>query len=59
MAKRAYEQVIVGEWFAPTKRHVEKCCGCGIIHELEYRINEGQIEVRVTKITKPRKKAGA
>ena len=59
MAKAVYEQVVVGEWYAPTKRHSEKCCFCGARHEIEYRINGGQIEVRVVKVQKPRKRAGS
>ncbi len=56
MAKAKYEQVVVGEWYAPTKRHTEKCCFCGAGHELDFRINQGQIEIRVVKVVKPRKK---
>ena len=48
--KRADEWLIVGDdWVVPTKKaHEEMCCDCGLVHIIDFRINEyGQIEYRV------------
>lgn len=59
MPRTVYEQVVVGEWFAPTKKHREMCCNCGLVHVLEYRTNQGQIEIRVLEVKKARVRKAA
>lgn len=41
-----YYQVRDGEWIEPTLRGFrEQCCDCGLVHRLNFRINErGRIE---------------
>lgn len=59
MPRTVYEQVVVGEWVAPTKIHYEKCCNCGLGHKTEYRVNKGQIEFRVLEVKKARVRKAA
>lgn len=56
-----YEQVEVGEWIRLTKRHYDMCCGCGMVHEMEYRVaDDGVFEMRVVRIVRwPRRKAAS
>lgn len=51
-----YEQVIEGEWFRPTKKHLEECCGCGMRHATEYKIVDGNLWLRTKVIRKSRRK---
>jgi hypothetical protein len=52
-----YERVTEGEWFRPTRKHLEMCCGCGMIHELEYKVVGKEIWVRVVKVVRgPRRR---
>lgn len=38
-----------GEWFrVPMKDHREMCCGCGLVHDVEYRKVGRRIEFRAT-----------
>lgn len=46
--REPYHHVQPGEW-VPTKRrgNLEQCCDCGLVHVVDYRINEhNQIEFR-------------
>lgn len=52
-----YEQVTEGEWFRPTKKHYEQCCGCGMRHATEYRIKEGELWIKTRVIRGPVRKA--
>ena len=43
-----YYQITDGEWIRPRKKkHRHQCCGCGLVHDQEYRIEDGRIEYRV------------
>lgn len=43
-----YEQIIEGEWYRPTmKGHRNQCCGCGLVHVVDYRKLKVGLEVRV------------
>jgi hypothetical protein len=48
MAERVVYRVIAyGEWTRPRMRNFrEQCCDCGLIHRLDFRIVDGQIEFR-------------
>jgi hypothetical protein len=39
--------IAYGEWTRPRLRNFrEQCCDCGLIHRLDFRIVDGQIEFR-------------
>ena len=42
--KRGYQPIAYGAWTRPRFR--EQCCDCGLVHRLDFRIVEGQIEFR-------------
>ena len=48
MAKRVtYPVIAYGEWTRPRMKNFrEQCCDCGLVHRLDFRIVEGQIEFR-------------
>ncbi|RZN21946.1 hypothetical protein [Bradyrhizobium sp. Leo121] len=48
MSRTDYYHVEDGEWIVVTKRkHKSQCCDCGLVHVLNFRVNEhGQIEVQ-------------
>lgn len=51
MKSRKYHQVHDGVWFKPTmKNHMEQCCDCGLIHKVEYRIVDGEIEYKAWRV---------
>lgn len=42
-----YTVQVDGEWVRPVRRGFrEMCCDCHKVHRVDYRINDGQIEVR-------------
>ena len=42
-----YRTIAYGEWTRPRMRNFrEQCCDCGLIHRLDFRIVDGQIEFR-------------
>jgi hypothetical protein len=42
-----YYQVTDGEWVEiPWKGFKEMCCGCGLIHKVDYRVMEGKLQFR-------------
>ena len=47
-ARRKYYQVVDGEWIAvPRRGYKEQCCGCGLVHRHNFRIDEkGRIEIQ-------------
>jgi hypothetical protein len=46
---REYYQVTDGEWIAVRKRAFrEQCCDCGLVHISDYRVVDGQVQVRST-----------
>lgn len=56
MPRTKFEQITDGEWFRPTLKHLEKCCGCGIVHAIDYKITDGELWVRVKVVRRPRRK---
>jgi hypothetical protein len=45
-----YHQVVDGEWIRPKKRQFrEMCCDCHLVHDLDFRIIDGEIEFRATR----------
>lgn len=46
--RRKYHRVKPGEWFRPAMReHREKCCDCGLVHIIDFRIADGRVEKRI------------
>lgn len=44
-----YHQLQDGEWMRPTRKGFrDACCGCGMVHLMEFRIVDGTIEFRAT-----------
>lgn len=42
-----YEQLEDGDWFAPKRKGFrEQCCHCGLVHIVDYRVVDGQIQFR-------------
>lgn len=45
--RRQYHHVQWGEWMRVVKRGFrEQCCDCGLVHDLDFRIVDGNIEIR-------------
>jgi hypothetical protein len=36
-----FEDAVAGEWFAPGKEQVFKCCTCGLVHVFKFRLGPG------------------
>ena len=51
MSKSDYYHVSDGEWITVAKRgYKEQCCDCGLVHKLNFRINDkGQIEIQTSR----------
>jgi hypothetical protein len=44
---RRYHQIVDGEWIRPQKRRFrEMCCDCCRVHDLDFRIVDGEVEFR-------------
>lgn len=44
-----YYQLKDGEWMRPTRKGFrDACCGCGLVHTMEFRLVDGTIEFRAT-----------
>lgn len=43
-----YEQVTDGDWVEPTPQrgHKMKCCDCGLIHVMDFRVRKGRVQFR-------------
>ncbi len=42
-----YRQFKDNEWVQPRMRHHRmKCCDCGLVHEMDFRIHRGRIQFR-------------
>jgi hypothetical protein len=40
-----YKQVYDGEWVRPSRTHHRmKCCDCGLVHVINFRVRKGHIE---------------
>ncbi len=49
MTRSNYYHATDGEWIEVPKRGFkEQCCGCGLIHKVDYRIVEGKVQFRAT-----------
>jgi len=50
-----YHQIVDGEWIRPKRRKFrEMCCDCHLVHDLDFRIVDGEIEFRATRNNAPR-----
>ncbi len=39
-----------GEWVAPIRRGFQLgCCDCGLIHDMDFRVNKGVLRFRMTR----------
>ncbi len=48
-----YHQVIDGEWLQPRrKNYYQKCCDCGLVHRIDFRIKKGKIQYRAFRVKK-------
>lgn len=44
----AFEEPEEGEWVQPVERGYKMaCCDCGLVHNVEFRIYEGRVQLRV------------
>jgi hypothetical protein len=44
----AYEQPREGEWVQPIEEGYKvACCDCGLVHNVDFRIYEGKVQLRV------------
>lgn len=50
MTKRLrYDQLTDGEWMTPVRKGFkEQCCGCGLVHKVDFRIVDGKVQFRAT-----------
>lgn len=49
MSRLRYDQLLDGEWMTPVRKGFqEQCCGCGLVHVVDYRIVDGKIQFRAT-----------
>jgi hypothetical protein len=49
MADQPAIQVVEGKWYAVAfgqKPFLEECCGCSLVHRVEYKIDKGKFWVR-------------
>ena len=46
-----FEQVADGEWFEPKPQigHRMKCCDCGLVHAIDFRVRAGKVQVRAVR----------
>jgi len=45
-----YHQIVDGEWIRPQKRKFrEMCCDCHLVHHLDFRIVDSEVEFRATR----------
>jgi hypothetical protein len=47
MKKPRFTKIKDGEWFRPKMRgHLMKCCDCNLVHRMNFRIQEGRVEIQ-------------
>ena len=47
MARKKEVHVDDGEWVTISwKKQREKCCGCGLEHDVDYRVEDGKLQFR-------------
>ena len=52
-----YEQIYDGQWVAPKRKYFyEKCCDCGLVHKVEFKVVNHRIWFRAWRIPRRRKK---
>jgi len=45
-----YHQLQDGEWTTPVMRgYREMCCSCGLVHVIDFRIRNGNLQFRATR----------
>jgi hypothetical protein len=46
-----YTQVHDGEWFEPKPQrgHKTRCCDCGLIHRMDFRVRDGKVQIRAVR----------
>lgn len=48
-----YEQIYEGDWIRPKRRGFrEQCCDCGLVHDVDFRIKDGEVEFRISKVNR-------
>ncbi len=53
-----FTQVVDGDWVRPYRRGYKvKCCDCGLVHKMNFRINKGHVEFQAFRIKKRKKKS--
>ena len=53
-----YEQPEEGEWVQPVRKgYLMKCCDCGLIHRMDFRVQKRHIQFRVYREDEMTKKA--
>lgn len=49
MPRQRYQQIYDGDWNRVTMRKQrERCCDCGKVHDIDYRMVDGHLEIRTT-----------
>lgn len=52
-------EISAGEWVQPvTKGYLMECCGCGLVHSLDFRIIDGQVQFRAFRSAAPAESQG-
>lgn len=42
-----FERIKPGEWLRPIRRgYRAACCDCGLVHRMDFRVNDGHAEFR-------------
>lgn len=48
-----YKTVAAGEWVQPRRRnYYMKCCDCGLVHRMNFRIRKGRIQMQAFRLRK-------
>lgn len=46
-------QIDDGEWVTIAwKAQREKCCDCGLVHKVDYRVEDGKLQFRARQLTR-------
>lgn len=40
-------EMIEGEWYHLHRKWRQQCCGCGLVHDWDFRIVDNKIEARI------------
>lgn len=53
MKRKKFEKVPAGEWTQPIRNgYLMKCCDCGLVHSMDFRIRRGRAQFRAFRATK-------